>query len=186
MMDVKKMLDIFNRKANEWLVDLRMMDEEIIQIKPTEKSWSISEVYDHVMRVARSYQIPNLKESITESAKRKKSKNKYGIAIFNLGYRKNVHIKMEEFPKPLVEAFTPSKRVKNDLINDFLSFIKEVNELQDIIEKSGKEHKQYHFMFGDINTREWFSLIELHIWLHDKQKAKIKRYIETNELCVEC
>jgi len=93
---------------------------------------------------------------------------------------------MEEFPKPLVEAFTPSKRVKNDLINDFLSFIKEVNELQDILEKSGKEHKQYHYMFGDINTREWFSLIELHIWLHDKQKAKIKRYIETNELCVEC
>jgi len=185
-MDAKKMLNKFNRKANEWLVDLRMMDEEIIQIKPTEKSWSISEVYDHVMRVARSYQIPNLKESITESAKRKKSKNKYGIAIFNLGYRKNVHIKMEEFPKPLVEAFTPSKRVKNDLINDFLSFIKEVNELQDILEKSGKENKQYHFMFGDINTREWFSLIELHIWLHDKQKAKIKRYIETNELCVEC
>ena len=185
-MDAKKMLNKFNRKANEWLVDLRMMDEEIIQIKPTEKSWSISEVYDHVMRVARSYQIPNLKESITESAKRKKSKNKYGIAIFNLGYRKNVHIKMEEFPKPLVEAFTPSKRVKNDLINDFLSFIKEVNELQDILEKSGKENKQYHYMFGDINTREWFSLIELHIWLHDKQKAKIKRYIETNELCVEC
>ena len=74
MMDAKKMLNKFNRKANEWLVDLRMMDEEIIQIKPTEKSWSISEVYDHVMRVARSYQIPNLKESITESAKRKKIK----------------------------------------------------------------------------------------------------------------
>ena len=71
-MDAKKMLNLFNRKANEWLVDLRMMDEEIIQIKPTEKSWSISEVYDHVMRVARSYQIPNLKESITESAIRKK------------------------------------------------------------------------------------------------------------------
>ena len=38
MMDAKKMLNLFNRKANEWLVDLRMMDEEIIQIKPTEKS----------------------------------------------------------------------------------------------------------------------------------------------------
>ena len=74
MMDAKKMLNKFNRTANEWLVDLRMMDEEIIQIKPTEKSWSIAEVYDHVMRVARSYQIPNLKESITESAKRKKIK----------------------------------------------------------------------------------------------------------------
>ena len=185
-MDNKKILNQFNKKANEWLVDLRMMDEEVIQIKPSETSWSISEVYDHVMRVARSYQIPNLQKSVTELAKRKKRKNKYGIAIFDLGYRKDVHIKMEEFPKPLVEAFTPAKRDKRDLVKDFLSFIKEVNELQDILEKSGKDHKQYHFMFGDINTREWFSLIELHIWLHDKQKAKIKRYIETKELCIEC
>ena len=162
-MDTNKILHRFNKKANEWLVDLRIMDEELIQIKPTESSWSISEVYDHVMRVARSYQIPNLKKSITEYAKRKKSKNKYGIAIFNLGIRKDVHIKMEEFPKPLVEAFTPVKRDKNDLINDFLSFIQEVNDLQDILEKSRKKNQHYHPMFGDISTKEWFSLIELHI-----------------------
>ena len=123
-MDSNKIVSRFNRKANEWLVDLRMMDEEVIQIKPSETSWSISEVYDHVMRVARSYQIPNLKKSVTELAKRKKRKNKYGIAIFDLGYRKDVHIKMEEFPKPLVEAFTPTKRDKRDLIKDFLCFIK--------------------------------------------------------------
>ena len=84
-MDSNKIVSRFNRKANEWLVDLRMMDEEVIQIKPSETSWSISEVYDHVMRVARSYQIPNLKKSVTELAKRKKRKNKYGIAIFDLG-----------------------------------------------------------------------------------------------------
>lgn len=185
-MDTKKALDQFNRKANEWLVDLRMIDEEVLQIKPTEKSWSLSEVYDHVMRVARHYQIPNLRKSVTESAQRKKSKNKYGIAIFNLGYRKNVHMKMEEFPKPLVEAFTPTKRAKNDLVKDFLFFIKEVNDLQEILEKSDKDDKQYHPMFGDINTKEWFALIELHIWQHDKQREKIKKYLETNELCVEC
>ena len=66
--------------------------------------------------VARSYQNPKLKKSVTELAKRKKRKNKYGIAIFNLGYRKDVHIKMEEFPKPLVEAFTPTKRDKRDIL----------------------------------------------------------------------
>ena len=185
-MDTKKIVDRFNIKANKWLVDLRMMDHEIIHIKPTEKSWSLSEVYDHIMRVARSYQIPNLKKSITDLAKRKKSKNKYGIAIFNLGYRKNMHIKMEEFPKPLVEAFTPKQRNKNELVDDFLAFIKEVNELQEILDNSSKENKHYHPMFGDINTKEWFSLIELHMWHHDKQREKIKRYLETEELCVEC
>ena len=32
-------------------------------------------------------------------------------------------------------------------------------------------------MLGDINTKEWFSLIEFHIWLHDKQRNKIKKYL---------
>lgn len=185
-MDAKKIINRFNNKANEWLVDLQMLDEKVILIKPSEKSWSYSEVYDHVMRVARSYQIPNLKKSISEFSKRKKRKNKYGIAIFNFGYRKNMHIKMEEFPRPLVEAFTPQKRIKKELVNDFKEFIKEVNKLEEILIKSTRKNKHYHPMFGDINTKEWFSLIELHIWHHDKQKAQIRRYLETEELCIEC
>ena len=181
-MNTNKLLDRFNNKANEWLEDLRMLEEEVIHMRPTEKTWAMSEVYDHVMRVARSYQIPNMKKSVTEHAKRKKRKNKYGIAIFNIGYRKNVHMKMEEFPQPLVEAFTPVKRDKHELLDDFSAFIKEVNDLRDILETSTKNDKHYHPMFGDINTKEWFALIELHIWQHDKQREKIKKYIATKEL----
>lgn len=177
-MNTKKIVNRFNKKANEWLVDLKQLDAETIQIKPNDKTWSLAEVYDHVMRVARSYQIPNLKKSITESAKRKKRKNKYGIAIFNLGFRKNITMKMEEFPKPIAEAFTPIKRDKKELVEDFSSFIKEVNDLQEILENSSKKDKHYHPMFGDINTKEWFALIELHIWQHDKQREKIKRYLK--------
>ena len=86
-MNTNNLLDRFNNKANEWLEDLRMLEEEVIHMRPTEKTWAMSEVYDHVMRVARSYQIPNMKKSVTEHAKRKKRKNKYGITIFNIGYR---------------------------------------------------------------------------------------------------
>ncbi len=173
-----KLLNLFNRKAVSWLDDLKKMDEELIHIKPSEKSWSLSEVYDHVMKVARSYQIPNLKQSLTSSAIRKKRKNKYGVAVFNLGVRKNIHMKMEEFPAPLVEAFTPIKRVKKELVEDFFSFIEEVNALEKILENSSNQNKQYHPMFGDITTKEWFALIELHIWQHDKQREKIKSYLE--------
>ncbi len=178
-MRTQKLLAKFNKKANEWLLDLIAMDEKMILLRPSEKYWSYAEVYDHVMRVARSYQIPNLKICLTESAERKQRKNKYGIAVFNLYIRKNVKMKMEEFPKPIAEAFTPVKRSKEELINDFSSFIKEVNNLESIVDASGKEHKHYHPMFGDINTKEWFALIELHIWQHDKQKATIKRYLES-------
>ena len=181
-MSTRKLLNKFNKKANQWLLDLQEMSEEDILINPTEKLWSIAEVYDHVMRVTRTYQIPNLKLSVTESARRKKRKNKYGIAVFDFGIRKNIKMKMEEFPKPLVTDFTPVKRHKKELLADFSDFIKEVNDLEEILNNSTKKDKQYHPMFGDINTKEWFALIELHIWQHDKQKEKIKRYLETAEL----
>ena len=176
-MNSKKLILRFNSRANDWLTELKNIDEDILHIKPNATSWSLAEVYDHVMRVARSYQIPNLKKSSTETAKTKKRKNKYGYAVFNLGVRKNIKMKMEEFPQPLVVDFTPTKRDKNELIEDFTAFIKEVNALEIILSESTKANKHYHPMFGDITTKEWFALIELHIWQHDKQKESIKEYI---------
>ncbi len=177
-MNTQKLFNRFNRKADEWLLDLHTMDEESMHIRPSEKSWSYAEVYDHVMRVTRSYQIPNLKDSLTDSAKRVKRKNKYGFAIFNLGIRKNVKMKMEDFPKPISEAFTPNKRSKDELVKDFALFIQQVNELERVLISSKKDSKQYHPFFGDIHTKEWFALIELHIWQHDKQRDRIKTYLK--------
>jgi len=176
----KYLLNKFNTKTLEWLDDLEKIDAELIHVKPSKESWSFAEVYDHVMKVSRTYQIPNLKKSVTSSAKRRKRKNRWGFLVFNFRYRKNIHMKMEEFPKRLVELFTPIKRSKEDLLQDFKGFIKEVNELEDLLKKSTKKHKNYHPMFGDINTKEWFALIELHIWQHDKQKRKIKEFLKLN------
>jgi len=88
-------------------------------------------------------------------------------------------MRMENFPKPLVEAFTPIKRSKSELIKDFRLFIEEVNNLEEILDKSTKKNKQYHPLFGDISTKEWFALIELHIWQHDKQKKSIMEFLTT-------
>ena len=94
-MRAAKVLAKFNKKAKEWLADLEKVEAKKIQLRPTEKSWSFAEMYDHVMKVARTYQIPNMKKSITESAKRKKRKNFYGYVVFNTSYRKNAHMKMD-------------------------------------------------------------------------------------------
>lgn len=173
-MDPTKVLERFNKKAKEWMSDLKEIKESDFSVNPIENFWSYAEVYDHVMRVARNYQIPNLKKSVTPLAKRIKKKNWIGIAIFNLGVRKQTKMIMQNFPAPLVEDFTPVKRSKADILEDFGRFIEEVNSLADIVSKSSKNNKHYHPLFGDINTKEWFALIELHIDQHDKQKEKIK------------
>ena len=179
-MNTTKLLALFNKEIKVWLTDLESMDEALLFVNPNESSWSLAEVYDHIMRVAREYQIPNMKKSLTANAERKKGKNKYGIAVFNLGIRKDIKMKMESFPQPLVTAFTPQKRRKEDLLQDFRVFIEEINDLVPLLLQSTKKDKQYHPMFGDINTKEWFALIELHIWQHKKQKKSILSFLNEN------
>ncbi len=176
-----KTINKFNKKANKWLFELEKMGSKEILVKPTPNSWSFAEVYDHIIKVARTYQIPNFKRSVTALAKRKKRKNKIGFAIFNLGIRKHVKMRIQNFPAPLMEDFTPKQLEKTELIKDFKLFITEVNDLQEILINSSKKNKQYHPMFGDINTHDWFSLIEMHMWHHDFQKDKIIKYLESQK-----
>ncbi|MDW3192966.1 MAG: hypothetical protein R8G66_11400 [Cytophagales bacterium] len=185
-MNAQRAIARFDQLADEWLVDLKMWDAEIIQINPDPKTWSLAEVYDHVMKVARTYQIPCLKQSLTDGAIRKRSKNLTGIAIFDLVYRKQVHMRMEEFPTKFIDLFSPIKRTKEDLVEDFSSFIQEVKDLQQPVLESSSANKHFHPMFGDISTKEWYYLIEFHIWQHNKQKEKIINYLRHGELCVAC
>ncbi len=60
-----------------------------------------------------------------------------------------------------------------DLIQEFKFSIKQVNEFKEILDKKSTSDKDSPPMFGDINTKEWFRLIALHIWQHDKQNSKI-------------
>ena len=152
-MRTKALITRFNTRANEWLIDLKKSDSAFLLKKPTEDLWSLAEVYDHVMRVARHYQIPNLKSSMTATAYRKKRKNVKGFAVFNLGVRKNVTMRLEKWPMPIVKAFTPLRRNKLDLIEDFSAFIKEVNSLESSLNQSTRKNKHYLPFFGDIATK---------------------------------
>jgi hypothetical protein len=177
-----KTIEKFNKISNKWLSELEKMGAEEILVIPKPNAWSFAEVYDHIIKVARTFQIPNFKKSVTPLAERKKRKNKIGFAVFNLKIRKHKKLKIQNFPNEFTRNFTPKKQTKADLIIDFKQFIKEVNDLEEILMNSSKKNKQYHPMFGNINTQEWFSLIELHMWHHDFQKNKINEYLRSQRL----
>ncbi|MGB3467405.1 MAG: hypothetical protein WBA74_19125 [Cyclobacteriaceae bacterium] len=168
-----KLIRKFNARAIVWLQDLQDFTFEELSINPGSGAWSMSELYDHIMKVARTYQIPNFHQSMTTNAKRKKRKNLVGVAVFDLGIRKQVKIKMEEFPAGLVADFTPVTRPKEELLADFSSFIKEVSDLEKYLMESTKHDIHYHPMFGDIKARDWFSLIEIHMSHHEVQRQRI-------------
>jgi hypothetical protein len=46
--------------------------------------------------------------------------------------------------------------------------------------KSKRKNKHYHLMFGDINTKDWFTLIAFHMAHHEKQKKRINEFLESS------
>lgn len=170
--------DYFIKVANTWLKDLEEKNEDDILINPAKGQWSISELYDHIIKVARSYQIPNFKKSMTSDAERKAGKNFKAFMIFTVGVKKvNTKIRMEDFPAALATAITPVKQNKAVLITDFKLFIKEVTNLKEELFLSTKKNKHYHPFFGDISSKEWFTLIGFHIMHHEKQKKRINEFL---------
>lgn len=62
----KKYIDRFNKKAQQWLDFIEEIDGTIVIKRPTKNSWSLSELYDHVIKVAKTYQLPNTIKATTE------------------------------------------------------------------------------------------------------------------------
>ena len=48
-MNSLKKLDQFNTAANTWLADLENKSAEEILMNPSQGSWSLSELYDHII-----------------------------------------------------------------------------------------------------------------------------------------
>lgn len=162
----------FNQRAANWLEMLQDYSEEDLQKKPAKDSWSLALLFDHIIKVAYSYQLLNA-NSTYKGVEKKGTKNFFGLAVISLNILPKMKIKMESFPLELVQKFTPEVKNKAMLLKDFSKFIKEVNNTFDKLSDYNPKVKQKHPMFGYLNVLEWLSLLEIHMKHHEKQREKI-------------
>lgn len=172
-------IEKFIKTSREWMEELKKFDDQSIALKPSENQWGIAELYDHIMKVARTYQIYNFHKCLREGVKKGYSKNYIGFVIFDLKYLPNRKMRMESFPTKLVNDFTPILKSKNELIEEFAQFIEEVSSLEKYIVASDSSKKHRHPLFGWINATEWFRLIEIHMAHHLPQRKRISAFVSS-------
>lgn len=176
-MNKKKAIVRFVRTSEEWLNDLKNFKDEQIALKASENQWCLAELYDHIMRVARTYQIPNFRKCLSEGVRKPLAKNYKGFVIFDVNYLPYTKMRMESFPTKIMNDFTPTIKPKQELIEEFESFIEEVKSLESELLSSHSSIKYLHPLFGWINATEWFRLIEIHTRHHLPQRERIKNFI---------
>lgn len=169
----QKHIKRFETKAQEWLNFIEDLDEEMILKNPQPKSWSLSELYDHVIKVATTYQIPHALKATGKEREMRKGQNSFAFLLFDLNVLPRLNIRMENFPPDLVEKFTPEKQSKSGVITNFKEFVQLVGQTASQLKNATKDDKTYHPMFGTITAKKWFRLVEIHLRHHDKQRFRI-------------
>ncbi|MEM7549605.1 MAG: hypothetical protein AAF363_08020 [Bacteroidota bacterium] len=163
--------------SQHWLADLHKYDADKMSIKPTKKQWCMAELYDHLMKVANTYQLPNFHLCLENGDKLKARKNLRARIIFDLQLLPYRKMKLESFPEEIANSFTPEIKKKPDLLSQFERWIKLVEEESLRLDKIDMAVKHFHPLFGWINAIEWFSLIEIHIRHHTRQKQRIEKLV---------
>ncbi|WP_298541337.1 hypothetical protein [uncultured Aquimarina sp.] len=170
----KNPVSTFKKRSEKWYLDLKNYNQESLYYKPSSDQWSLAELYDHIMRVAKTYQLPNFHKCIKNDIKNGKPKNGAAYLIFNLNIIPSRNIKMESFPSKIVVDFTPEILERDRLENNFKEFITETVSMGDLIKNCDTKIKHNHPFFGMINAIEWFSLIEIHMRHHERQKKRLE------------
>jgi len=170
----KDPIAIFKKRSGKWSMDLQNYSEQQLYYKPHTNQWCLAELYDHIMRVATTYQMPNFHKCIAGDIEKGKSKNSIAYLIFNANIIPYRTIKMESFPENIVTDFTPQILEKKLLEQNFKDFITQIIAKAPILKQSDKKVKHHHPFFGMINATEWFSLVEIHIRHHERQKKRLE------------
>jgi len=171
-------LKAFDKIADNWFTDLKNYTDDQLFLKPSEDEWSLAELYDHIMRVARTYQMPNFQKCLDNDGTKGTPKNLKAYVIFDLNILSYRKIKIASFPKDIILDFTPQKRAKEGLAEDFIKFIDEIKTHARSLNTYDKKSKNHHPFFGEINARDWFSLVEIHMRHHHPQKRRLEQLIK--------
>ncbi len=173
-MFVKNPVAIFKKRSEKWYMDLQNYSSESLYHKPSSNQWCLAELYDHIMRVATTYQLPNFQNCIENDITLGKPKNSAAYLIFYLNIIPSKTIRMESFPPKIVSGFTPQVLERAILENRFKEFIAETVSKESLVRTCDKTIKHSHPFFGMINAIEWFSLIEIHMRHQERQKKRLE------------
>ena len=174
MKTTQSILSQFEKTAGVWLASLSQYSEEQFAKKPNADSWSIGQVYNHLVVSARLYHLQQIAQCIkgkhTELNVRKKFPGKL---TFFLGSIPPMRIKV-----PPSETYTPKQPPNIETMKTSLEkLIKIMRETEQKLSGASEIPKTAHPAFGFLNAREWFHMIEMHFRHHLRQKIRLDRFL---------
>ena len=164
----------FNRTLEIWIKDLESVNFVQLCTKPSCNSWSLGQVYMHLIE-ATYYYLEQVKICVSYEAH----------VLEEMSADAKIMFHNNAFPDEIIEgppsnAATHQPTSKEKLISDLLKLKEDMNQVTRLISSSSCKGKTKHSGLNYFTAREWLQFAEMHFRHHVKQKERIDAFLKSN------
>jgi len=168
------LVENFKQGLDVWINQLENYDLKQLYAKPSPNSWSIGQVYMHLIENTDWFlEQAKICSSTNENANEEASPAGKAMLVIN------------EFPDVVLEGppennATQQPESNGQLISDLKQLRDEISDLGKVIYASEFKGKTKHPGLGYFNAVEWFQFAEMHLRHHLRQKKRIDDFLKAN------
>ena len=164
----------FNETIDMWIDELSRFTIGQLKIKPDERSWSLGQLYNHLVEETNWYN-SQLEKTLGNEINIDKMTSDPAKILFNRGSFEDVRIQSD----PLISDNVKQPTTVANLKSEMEQLRKDTNEIWRKIINTSKYGKSEHPGLGFLNCFEWIQYSEMHMRHHFKQKKRIENFLES-------
>ena len=169
------LIEDFNETIDTWIKELDGYKLTELRIKPSAGSWSLGQVYFHLIKNT-GYYIEQIRICTSANDHIPEEASPEAIAMF----RNN------DFPDAMIEGpdtriVIPQPQSKGELKNALSDLRNEMNHAALLIANSSYKGKTKHPGLGYFSANNWLQFAEMHLRHHLRQKRRIDDFLKVNE-----
>ena len=164
----------FEKTLAKYFEKLDGYSEEQFLQKPNENSWSLGQIYVHVILANDHFFLKQADKCLNkEETKNGRGKNLAGKVIFLINGFPNIKFKMPksvEVPPRQPESIASIREKLN-------ASLEQVKTIENRLDEYDTDEKTRHPAFGYMNAGEWYRFSEIHFRHHLRQLKRIEKIV---------
>lgn len=166
-------IDNFNNTIDIWIKDLKSYSMDQLLNKPDEKSWSLGQLYMHLIEETNWYN-DQIEIALNDTENAGNILSSDAKKLFEAKSFADKKIQGD----PLMSENVKQPLNKEQLTNDFKKLKISTNAIWKKIVNVKSSGKSEFPGFGYFNPYEWFQFSEMHMRHHLKQKRRIEDHLK--------
>lgn len=169
------LLKSFNNTIDYWISELESYDDQSLSGKTSPGSWSIGQLYNHLITDSKYY-ITQIKICVDTNLHCEQETSAEAKEIFQ-----NNSLSDKAIKGASDHSFMPDVDDAGYLRSELFKIKLQMNTLYDIISKTPFHGKTEHPGLGYFSAREWFHFADIHFRHHLKQKQRIDNFLNYSD-----